>query len=597
MAMQMGHQIAVDFDVPAKMRDGTVLRANVYRPVGEGKWPVLLTRLPYGKDFPLGSSIMDPVQVAQRGYVVIVQDTRGRLTSEGDWIPFVNEALDGVDTIEWASKLHYSNGDVGMYGASYFGFTQWAAAVHAPPALKAMVPLVTWNDPMNGLYFRGGALELGLAGNWQLVMGIDVLVRRHRGDPKALGQSIYMLAKEIDALETTGYASLPLKEFTPLKRQNIAPFFFENFARPMDREHEQIKPLTIVGKHENVTVPTFNIGGWYDIFLKDTLSNFKIMREQGSTPEARQSKLLIGPWTHSGYTNPIGELNFGFASTSAFIDLQIDLTSLQVRWFDHWLRGIDTGMLKEAPIKLFVMGANVWRDEQEWPLARAVDTPYYLHSSGQANSLNGNGLLNTEVPGTEPPDQFDYDPAHPVSTRGGALLMSVEYRPGAFDQRPTESREDVLVYNTPALEQDVEVTGPITVHLWAASSAPDTDFVARLVDVHPDGYAQNLTDGIIRARYRNFARGEEQPSLIEPGKAYEYEIDLWATSNVFKEGHSIRLDITSSNFPRWDRNPNTGHDFGADDELAVAHQTIMHDRDHPSYVVLPIVPLAQQPTQ
>ncbi|HLQ28439.1 MAG TPA: CocE/NonD family hydrolase [Ktedonobacteraceae bacterium] len=597
MAMQMGHQIAVDFDVPAKMRDGTVLRANVYRPVGEGKWPVLLTRLPYGKDFPLGSSIMDPVQVAQRGYVVIVQDTRGRLTSEGDWIPFVNEALDGVDTIEWASKLHYSNGDVGMYGASYFGFTQWAAAVHAPPALKAMVPLVTWNDPMNGLYFRGGALELGLAGNWQLVMGIDVLVRRHRGDPKALGQSIYMLAKEIDALESTGYASLPLKEFTPLKRQNIAPFFFENFARPMDREHEQIKPLTIVGKHENVTVPTFNIGGWYDIFLKDTLSNFKIMREQGSTPEARQSKLLIGPWTHSGYTNPIGELNFGFASTSAFIDLQIDLTSLQVRWFDHWLRGIDTGMLKEAPIKLFVMGANVWRDEQEWPLARAVDTPYYLHSSGQANSLNGNGLLNTEVPGTEPPDQFDYDPAHPVSTRGGALLMSVEYRPGAFDQRPTESREDVLVYNTPALEQDVEVTGPITVHLWAASSAPDTDFVARLVDVHPDGYAQNLTDGIIRARYRNFARGEEQPSLIEPGKAYEYEIDLWATSNVFKAGHSIRLDITSSNFPRWDRNPNTGHDFGADDELAVAHQTIMHDRDHPSYVVLPIVPLAQQPTQ
>jgi len=597
MAMQMGHQIAVDFDVPAKMRDGTVLRANVYRPVGEGKWPVLLTRLPYGKDFPLGSSIMDPVQVAQRGYVVIVQDTRGRLTSEGDWIPFVNEALDGVDTIEWASKLHYSNGDVGMYGASYFGFTQWAAAVHAPPALKAMVPLVTWNDPMNGLYFRGGALELGLAGNWQLVMGIDVLVRRHRGDPKALGQSIYMLAKEIDALESTGYASLPLKEFTPLKRQNIAPFFFENFARPMDREHEQIKPLTIVGKHENVTVPTFNIGGWYDIFLKDTLSNFKIMREQGSTPEARQSKLLIGPWTHSGYTNPIGELNFGFASTSAFIDLQIDLTSLQVRWFDHWLRGIDTGMLKEAPIKLFVMGANVWRDEQEWPLARAVDTPYYLHSSGQANSLNGNGLLNTEVPGTEPPDQFDYDPAHPVITRGGALLMSVEYRPGAFDQRPTESREDVLVYNTPALEQDVEVTGPITVHLWAASSAPDTDFVARLVDVHPDGYAQNLTDGIIRARYRNFARGEEQPSLIEPGKAYEYEIDLWATSNVFKAGHSIRLDITSSNFPRWDRNPNTGHDFGADDELAVAHQTIMHDRDHPSYVVLPIVPLAQQPTQ
>jgi putative CocE/NonD family hydrolase len=194
------------------------------------------------------------------------------------------------------------------------------------------------------------------------------------------------------------------------------------------------------------------------------------------------------------------------------------------------------------------------------------------------------------MPESESFDRYAYDPAHPVITRGGALLMSPEFPSGVFDQRLIESREDVLVYSTPVLEQDVEVTGPIVVHLWATSSAPDTDFVARLVDVHPDGYAQNLTDGIIRARYRNFARGE-QPSLIEPGKAYEYEIDLWATSNVFKKGHRIRLDITSSNFPRWDRNPNTGHEFGADEEIVVAHQTILHDAQHPSYVLLPIVPL------
>ncbi|MGB8344209.1 MAG: CocE/NonD family hydrolase [Ktedonobacteraceae bacterium] len=592
MAMQMPvHQITVDYDVPAKMRDGVVLRANVYRPAGEGKWPVLLTRLPYGKDFPLGTSSLYPVQVARRGYVVIVQDTRGRFTSSGEWKPFVNEEEDGVDTVEWASKLHYSNGSVAMYGGSYFGYTQWITAVNTPSALKTIIPFITWNDPLNGMIFRGGALELGTFGNWQLFMGLDVLMRRHRADPQALGQALYKLIKQTDALGGKGYWSLPLKDFAPLKEQDIAPPFFETIEHPMDRDYEDIKKLTILGRHEQVTVPTFNVGGWYDIFLPDTLSNFKIMREQGSTPEAQQSKLLIGPWYHGGMMNPIGEVNFGFAATAALIDMQIDAMSLQVRWFDHWLKGVDTGMMKEAPVKLFVMGADVWRDEQEWPLARAVSTRYYLHSHGRANTLNGDGLLNTETPAAEAVDQFVYDPANPVITRGGALLMTPEYPAGVFDQRPTEQREDVLVYSTPPLDQDIEVTGPIVVHLWATSSAPDTDFVARLVDVHPDGYARNLTDGIIRARYRGFAQGEA-PSLIEPEKAYEYTIDLWATSNVFKAGHCIRLDVTSSNFPRWDRNPNTGHALGADAELAIAHQTILHDADHASYVEMPVIPAA-----
>ncbi|HVB24966.1 MAG TPA: CocE/NonD family hydrolase [Ktedonobacteraceae bacterium] len=591
MAMQIGQQITVDFDVPARMRDGVILRANVYRPVGEGTWPVLLTRLPYGKDFPGGTSVMDPSQVARRGYVVIVQDTRGRMTSEGEWVPFNNEPNDGYDTVQWAAQLPFSNGNVGMYGASYYGFTQWSAAVLAPPNLKAMVPFITWNDPLNGVVFRGGTLELGSAASWNLMMGLDVMIRRYRDDPQALGRSIYMLAQEMDALGTAGYWTLPLQDFGPIRRHDIAPNVFEAIESPMDRQLTD--QMTIIGKHENVTVPSLNIGGWYDIFLQDTISNFTTMREQGATPEARQSKLLIGPWAHGIVSNPIGDMNFGFGSSAALIDLQIDFVSMQLRWFDHWIKGVDTGMLREAPIKLFVMGANVWRDEQEWPLARAVDTPFYLHSEGQANTLQGNGTLSLETPGNESFDQYNYDPSNPVITRGGALLMSPEYRPGPLDQTQVELREDVLVYSTPALEQDMEVTGPITVHLWAASSAPDTDFVARLVDVHPNGYAQNLTDGIIRARYRNFTHGEA-PSLIEPGTAYEYEIDLWATSNVFKAGHCIRLDVTSSNFPRWDRNPNTGHDFGADDELTIAHQTILHDSHHPSYVVLPIVPIVAQ---
>src|SRR5579863_7242723 len=450
MAMQMGQQITVEFDVPATMRDGTVLRANVYRPAGEGRWPVLLTRLPYGKDLSIGSSAMDPNQVARRGYVVIVQDTRGRAMSEGEWNPFFYEAEDGVDTIEWAARLPYSDGKVGMYGLSYFGFTQWASAVRNPPALKAMVPFITWNNAFNGLLFRGGALELGILGNWNLMMGLDVLIRRHRGDRETLGRSIYMLVKDMDALGKQGYWSLPLKDFAPLKRHAVAESAFETIARPMERE--LTGPVTIVGQHDKITVPSYNAGGWYDNFLKDTISNFTLMREQGATPEARQSKLLIGPWSHGGVINPIGEINFGFGASAAYIDLKIDFISLQVRWFDHWLKGRDTGLLQEPPIKLFVMGANVWRDEQEWPLARAVDTRYYLHSNGKANTLHGDGLLSTEQPDSETSDHYDYDPANPVITHGGALLMSPEYPPGPFDQRATESRKDVLVYTTPVLE-------------------------------------------------------------------------------------------------------------------------------------------------
>jgi putative CocE/NonD family hydrolase len=568
------HAVTTQFDVPAPMRDGTILRANIYRPAAEGRWPVLLTRLPYGKDLPLGSAILDPVQAARRGYVVIVQDTRGRFTSDGDWYPFRAEADDGVDTIAWAAGLPFSDGQVGMYGASYFGFTQWAAAVRQPPALKAMVPLVTWADPFNGLAHRGGAFELGLAASWNLMMGLDVLFHRHGRDPSALAPALSAWASELDALGTTGYASLPLGEFAPLRRQDVAPAFFDALAAPMDRTHESAASVTILGKHDRVQAPTLNVGGWYDIFLADTIANFCAMRALG-----RPARLLIGPWSHGSQRNPVGELTFGFGSQAAFIDLQTDLGSLQLRWFDHWLKGIDTGMMAEAPIKLFVMGANVWRDEQEWPLARAVDTPWYLHAGGG---------LSPEWPGDEAPDRYDYDPADPAPTRGGALLMTPEYPAGPFDQRAIEARPDVLLYTSAPLERDTEVTGPIAVHLWAVCSAPDTDVVARLVDITPDGRSFNLTDGIVRARYRRFAQGEP-PSLIEPGRPYEYVIDLWATSNVFKAGHRIGLHVTSSCFPRWDRNPNTGHPFGADAELRVAHQQILHDREHPSHVVLPMV--------
>jgi uncharacterized protein len=565
-------RVLVDLDVPVRMRDGVTLRANVYRP-SEGRWPVLLTRLPYGKDLPLGGASLDAVQAARRGYVVVVQDTRGRFASEGEWRPFENEADDGVDTIAWAADLPYADGQVGMIGVSYFGFTQWAAAVKQPPALKAMAPRLTWADPLNGFGFRGGALELGTQVHWGLQMGFDQLARQYRGDLPKLGAAFWGLAEELDQL-TSGYASLPLNEFAPLRRQPVLPRFFEQLQRPMDLE--LLDPVTIKDKYDRVHVPTFNVGGWYDIFLGDTIANYLGMHAAGQS-----TRLLIGPWTHTDSRLPVGDLNFGFGSQSGLINLQYDMDRLQLRWFDHWLKRIDTGMMAEPPIKLFVMGANMWRDEHEWPLARAVATPMYFHSSRR---------LSTDPPQQEAPDRYTYDPSNPVPTHGGALLMAPEYPNGPRDQRVIEARPDVLIYTSDVLDRDLEVTGPVSVSLWACSSAPDTDFVARLVDVYPDGRAYNLTDGIIRARYRSGA--SEKP--LEPGVPERFDIDLWATSNVFRAGHRIRVQITSSNFPRWDRNPNTGHPLGSDSaaDLRVAEQTILHESEYPSFILVPVVPTA-----
>jgi putative CocE/NonD family hydrolase len=355
----------------------------------------------------------------------------------------------------------------------------------------------------------------------------------------------------------------------------VAAAFFDTLERPMDRTHGLAEYADLVGKIDEIDIPALHIGGWYDIFLADTIAAFTLMKARGIP-----TKLLIGPWTHLQQGAPVGQRNFGFGSVADFINLQTTLGEVQLRWFDHWLKGIDAGIMSEPPIRLFVMGANIWRDEMQWPLDRAADTPWYLHAGGG---------LSPDEPGGEPPDEYDYDPANPVPSLGGATLMAPEFAAGPYDQRPIEARPDVLVYRSNPLEEDVEVTGPISVRLWACSSAPDTDFVARLVDIEPDGTSWNLTDGIIRARFRDFTSGAT-PSPLEPGRPYEFVIDLWATSNLFRQGHRIGLQITSSSFPRWDRNPNTGHDFGADAETQIAHQTILHDVEHPSHVVLPVVP-------
>jgi putative CocE/NonD family hydrolase len=562
-------EVRVEFNVPVRMRDGVTLRANVYRP-SEGRHPVLLTRTPYGKDFPNAAQPLDPPQAARRGYAVVVQDVRGRFASEGEWRPFVNEACDGVDSIAWAAGLPYSDGRVGLFGGSYVGFTQWAAAVEAPEALRAITPTFTWADPLEGLVFRGGAFELGLGATWTLLGGLNTVARRNAANPQQSALAAAALVREFDALSRTGYASLPLRDFAPLRRHGLYEELREAFERPMDRA--AASEVDFAARRERATAPAFLVGGWYDVFLGGTLDNYAALRKRGVP-----AKLLIGPWAHIQHGIRIGEVAFGFASQAAFIDLRADLGSLLVRWFDRWVKGEENGVDREPPVMIFVMGANRWRAETEWPPARMLQASYFLR---------GDGLLTLERPGAELPDEYDYDPRDPVPTRGGATLLAPEYPSGAFDQRPIEARPDVVSFTTAPLERDLDLIGPVRLHLIAASTATDTDFVARLVDVHPDGYAQNLTDGIVRARYRD----PDHPALVEPGRAYEYVIDLWATANRFLAGHRIRVDVTSSSFPRWDRNPNTGAPFGADAEMRPARQSIFHDAEHPSRIVLPIVP-------
>jgi putative CocE/NonD family hydrolase len=542
------------------MRDGVVLRANVFRPEGAGRWPVLLNRTPYGKDLPAANNVLDAVQAARRGYVVIVQDTRGRFNSGGDYEPFVHEAEDGLDTIRWAAALPYAEASVGTYGASYHGFTQWSTAVLQPPELKAMVPFITWAEPFNGVLSRGGALELGVSAMWNLAQALDTTIRRLRSDPKALAAAIRELITEYDRLGPLGYAELPLAEFPPHTRHGL------HGVPQIVREHLDqgaTEPLRIAGKHHQVQAAVYSVGGWYDIFLQDTIAAYCAMRDAG-----RPAKLLVGPWAHIVQMNPVGELNFGFGAQPAFINLEMDFRALQLRWFDHWLKGAENGVMEEPPVRVFVMGANSWRYEDRWPPARAREQVLHLREGL---------LLSREAPGDEKPESFDYDPARPVPTVGGALLMTPEYRPGPWDQRGVEARPDVLTYTTEPLERDLEVTGPVRVELWAASTAPSTDFVARLCDVYPDGRSINLTDGIVRA------------TGLAAGQPARHEIDLWSTSNLFKAGHRLRLHVTSSCFPRWDRNPNTGRPVGADAELTVARQTILHDRQHPSRLFLSVM--------
>ncbi|OQA44732.1 MAG: Cocaine esterase [Chloroflexi bacterium ADurb.Bin325] len=559
--------LIVERDVPVVMRDGVTLRADVYRPTTDERLPVLLQRTPYGKNF---SNAALGLLAAERGYVAVFQDTRGRWNSEGADIPFVHEKADGHDTVNWAAGQPWSNGKVGMFGGSYLGYTQIASAVTHPPALKAIVPHMAMCD-LYDVTFVGGAVGLGLGVSWGLGSLAPMAILRQ--EPAAQPALMEQLVAAIDGMargET--FRRTPLVDMPLIGRQGLVPWFSDLLGYPRDHEFWRSQACAPA----DITIPALHVGGWYDVFAAHTVRDFAAVRAAGNT----QQKLLMGPWYHGPMDGWVGEVDFGMAASGGAIMFD----EIQLRWFDHWLKGNENGIMEEPAVRLFVMGRNRWRTEDAWPLARARDTAYYLHSGGAANTLHGDGMLSTEPPGDEAADTYLYDPRNPVPTRGGGLCCSsAALTAGAFDQRAIEARPDVLVYTTPILQEDVEVTGVIRLHLWAATNAPDTDFTAKLVDVGPCGFARNLCDGILRGRHMAGGR-------LEPGRAYEWVIELGPTSNVFLAGHRIRLEVASSNFPRYDRNLNTGESIGEGTAMRSALQTVLHDSAHASRLILPIVP-------
>ena len=580
--------ISVEQDVPTEMRDGTTLLADVYRPAGEGRWPVLLQRTPYNKQLlGLAPLHVDLWKAVRRGYAVVIQDCRGRYRSDGEFNPFHQEIPDGYDTVEWCAAQPWSDGNVGMYGTSYVGAVQWLAAIATPPSLRCIIPIFTASDYYEGWTYQGGAFQWGFMCNWVLpyLTSADLIRRNEREPIPDFDAWRNRLIDAVDGMDET-VKTLPLGDL-PIS-EAWSPYFAEWLAHAT--RDEFWRAVSIEDRHDRIAVPALNVGGWYDIFLDGTLRNFAGVRAKGATDEARTgSRLLLGPWTHT--TPPLpqsGDVDFGLRAGYTLSPLTMDVDAIYFRFLDYWLRGIDDGFTDEAPARIYVMGEDVWRSEEEWPLARAVETEYFLSSGGNANSSAGDGALATEPGAGERPDVYLYDPFHPVPSVGGQLCCyPAKFCPGVFDQRAVEARPDVLVYVTPPLARDIEVTGPVRLHLWAATTAADTDFTAKLVDVYPDGQARNLTDGIIRARYR---QGTDAARPISPGEPTEYTIDLWATSNLFRRGHRIALEVSSSNFPRFDRNLNTGHVLGADAQMRPAVQTVFHDREHPSRLVLPVVP-------
>ncbi len=557
MEAAIGIECRVVRNLQVPVRDGIKLATDVYLPLAEGAYPVVLVRTAYNR-----TGCGDRFFPAH-GMALAAQDCRGRYESEGKHDPFIHEAEDGHDTIEWIGRQPWCNGRIGMFGDSYLAATQFCAAPLGSRFLRALNPRFMAGDCWKRAYYCDGAFSLALTWSW---LCFECASRT--------SQAAMMPFLDVSKVLRT----LPIAALDEASGVGRVPCYRDYVRRSQYDEHWEA--LSIRHRYHQFAMPVFLVGGWYDNYAAETVTNFLGLRQHAPTRELRDShRLLIGPWTHGiNSSSVLGELDFGKDAVH-----ENDATH---RWLDCMLHDRGAAQFQAAPIRIFVMGLNQWRDEYEWPPARARYVNYYLREGGR---------LALEAPsGDEEPDRYSYDPADPAPTLGGNHSVGPYNpglyelaRPGPFDQRPVEQRPDVLVYSSDALEEDTEVTGPVSLSLYASSSAPDTDFVAKLIDVYPDGRAINITEGVIRARFREDIYAS--PKLLEPDTVYEFTIDMQVTSNLFKRGHRIQLDISSSNFPLWDRNLNTGNDPGTDTEMAVAQQTIWHDTNKPSHLALPII--------
>jgi putative CocE/NonD family hydrolase len=558
----------IENNVFVPMRDGVLLAADIYRPSTGGKFPVMLCRTPYNKN---GQGALAKYFV-ENGYAVVVVDSRGLYASEGEWHPYTDEGPDGYDTQQWIGQQPWSDGKIGMFGRSYPGYTQVVSAPYRSPYVKAIMPEAAQSSNFQSIWSWNGIYHLALGLSWGT--GQEAIAKE-KPRPTPSWVKVMNNLPLRSSMDMIGVHSRFVAD-------TLSHETYDDFWKAMSIQH----------KYADMDVPAYHLTGWYDDLTHDTIENFVNMRKWSRSEHARRwQKLLIGPWGHGVRTDPkYGDMDFG-------PEMATDLRKLHLRWYDYHLKGAQNGLDQEAPIRIFVMGQNVWRDEQEWPLARARATRFYLHSAGTANTRMGDGTLSEKAPGAEPSDTYAYDPRYPVPTYGGHGSGGGGItRDGAFsiqgpmDQRSTQQRHDVLVYTTDALASDTEVTGAIELNLFFSTNVTDTDFFATLSDVHPDGRAILITEGAMRTRYRESL---EKTKLLTPNQPYELKIPLWETSNVFKAGHRIRLHITSSNFPRFNRNLNSGKPMveEMEQDIRVANQVILHDSRHPSSLVLPVIPV------
>lgn len=574
---QPTHEIRLLHDQRAPLRDGVELSADVYLPLAEGPWPTIVQWTPY-------ESVRDRfiswgVWFAKRGYAAVVIDVRGRYESGGDYVAWTGDGVDAYDSVDWLVRQDWCNGQVGTWGRSYGAIVQWQLARLRHPAIRCMAPQVICDDYYADCHYLGGAFQLALSIGAALIWNSSLSVVTGSAARDTVFNDRVFRHLPLGTLDEAALGR-PIETWKNWMRHPN----YDEYWRSVD--HRYI--------YEHVDVPMLQQGGWFDAYPGSMMRQWQGLRATAATELARHNqRVLMGPWSHEEESGrKIGDLDFGPEAESV-------VREHELRFYDHWLKGNDTGLGEEKPISLFTMGINKWRQVEEWPLPGTVYTPWYLHSDGAAQSVEGDGRLSTEAPETaEPPDSYRSDPLDPVPTVGGnnsiATMMqnsSMQVGPGPSDQAPIERRTDVLVYTSAALAEDLDVTGPLEAVLYASSDARDCDFVVRLADVYPDGRSIFMAEGILRARHR---LGFERSDLLEPGRLEEFRIRCYPTSNVFQRGHRLRVTIASSSFPRISRNLQSGGDIATDTaaDAVIATQTVFHSPAYPSHLLLPVVPPA-----